>query len=106
MMMMMMRRVFIKRERERDRERGKGKGRWTGGELKKVGKKGGKRGEKKKHRERERESERSLAYIVTQRPVWLLCGTTAAGAISSSLRTVPGAQSPQPLKSWILIVSS
>jgi hypothetical protein len=47
-----------------------------------------------------------ITYMVTQRPVWLLWGTTAEGFISASVRVVPLAQSADLLKSWILMVSS
>lgn len=42
---------------------------------------------------------KSSTHIVTQRPVWLLCGTTVAGFISSSSNCCPTFQLPEPLKS-------
>jgi hypothetical protein len=38
-------------------------------------------------------------YIVTQRPVWLLCGTIDEGFISASVNSVPTPQSAHLLKS-------
>ena len=45
-------------------------------------------------------------YIVTQRPVWLLCEITCAGFISSSPMSCPAFQSPTPLKLYTFKVSS